>query len=226
MSLYDEIDQENYYDSLCIALLRKGGSGKFTNNQEVKRNLENLNLYDSAKKNKNYFFKMLENYNNREYVDTANESITIEHIFPINPDKQWKQDLSNEDYEDFQSNKLHTKDFWLATGAGISGLSYVFVVTSCYVAIELKIGKAETLQNKNIFREIANKKDEIESRFGSQLIWEELKEAKMSRIKNQLDGVNFYENSDKTKIIDFFCNNLDRFYLALDPAIKLLKKQY
>ncbi len=462
MSLYDEIDQENYYDSLCIALLRKGGSGKFPNNQEVKRNLENLNLYDSAKKNKNYFFKMLENYNNREYVDTANDSITIEHIFPINPDKQWKQDLSNEDYEDFQSNKLHTianltlsgnnsalgnrpfaekrdmnrdnqeqgyrysrlwlndylkqqdcwniakynerltiiyerflkiwqypevaldknededsweqsifdaelptnkdleyfifegtkveekfiasmylyvlrklydrnpelliksdiikisqsqsdfrtpaeliygyfveinidsatkfsnlkkilklfrveegdlmikynlntnettnnnskqqkfdrrrsfwtellplikhqilfknvnptKDFWLATGAGISGLSYVFVVTSYYVAIELKIGKAETLQNKNIFREIANKKDEIESRFGSQLIWEELKEAKMSRIKNQLDGVNFYENADKAKIIDFFCNNLDLFYSALDPAIKLLKKQY
>ena len=42
-------------------------------------------------------FEMLENYNNREYVDTSNESITIEHIFPRNPNEDWQDILSNDD---------------------------------------------------------------------------------------------------------------------------------
>ena len=83
MSLYSEIDQEDYYDSLCIALLKKRGSGKFPNNQEVRTSLLDKDLYNTQSKNRSYFFEMLENFNNREFVNTNSDLITIEHIFQL-----------------------------------------------------------------------------------------------------------------------------------------------
>jgi len=53
-------------------------------------------------------FEMLENYNNREYVDTANEKITIEHIFPRNPNEDWLDILSNDELNNFKDKYLNT----------------------------------------------------------------------------------------------------------------------
>jgi uncharacterized protein with ParB-like and HNH nuclease domain len=108
MTLYSEIDQEDYFDSLCIALLKKRGSGKFPTDQEVKSALYDKDLYNTQSKNRSYFFELLENYNNREYVNTSSELITIEHIFPRNPDNKWKIDLPPNEYADFKENKLNT----------------------------------------------------------------------------------------------------------------------
>jgi uncharacterized protein with ParB-like and HNH nuclease domain len=108
MTLYSEIDQEDYYDSLCIALLKKRGSGKFPNDQEIKTALHDKDLYNTQSKNRSYFFELLENFNNREYVNTASELITIEHIFPRNPDNKWIGDLTPNEYTDFKENKLNT----------------------------------------------------------------------------------------------------------------------
>ena len=53
-------------------------------------------------------FELLENHNNREYVDTSNEKITIEHIFPQNPNEDWSASLSLEDFTMFKDNFLNT----------------------------------------------------------------------------------------------------------------------
>jgi hypothetical protein len=50
----------------------------------------------------------LENHNNREYVNTASELITIEHIFPRNPDNKWMNDLSTAEFSEFKEFKLNT----------------------------------------------------------------------------------------------------------------------
>ncbi|MFN5911967.1 MAG: DUF4268 domain-containing protein, partial [Bacteroidota bacterium] len=108
MTLYSEIDREDYYDSLALALLKKKGSGKFPTNEDIKSALKEKDLYNSQPKNRNYLFELLENYNNREYVDTSSELITIEHIFPRNPNDEWTIDLSSEDYFIFKEKKLNT----------------------------------------------------------------------------------------------------------------------
>ncbi len=108
MTLYNELDQEDYFESLCIALLKKRGSAKFPNDAEIRSALHDKDLYNTQSKNRGYFFELLENYNNREYVNTANEFITIEHIFPRNPDIQWTVDLPANEYADFKENKLNT----------------------------------------------------------------------------------------------------------------------
>ena len=451
MTLYSEIDQEDYYESLCVALLKKRGSGKFPNDQEIKTALHDKDLFNTQSKNRSYFFELLENFNNREYVNTASELITIEHIFPRNPDNKWIGDLTPNEYTDFKENKLNTianltlsgnngalsnlsfidkrdmntdgkeqgyafsrlwlndylkkqecwnlekynerfeiiydrfiniwelpkvnvptidvdseqnifdaepptnkkleyfifedtkvdevhvaqmyfyvlislyeknpelllesnqiiklsktasdfrmpqelvngyyieanidsnakfsylkkilsvfeledeliikynsessggadrfsrrrkfwedllprlnhqvlftkvnptKDFWLSAGAGISGLSYTLLVTKSYAAIEFTINRASKEDNKRLFNVLESHKNDIEGRFGQPLLWEIMSDAKMSRIKHQLDNVNFYVDGDLDDIKDFFITNLSGFYDAFNPVVITLK---
>jgi uncharacterized protein with ParB-like and HNH nuclease domain len=108
MTLYSEVDTEEYYISIAKALLKKKGSAKFPSNEDLKTALRDKDLYNTQPKNRNYLFEMLENYNNREYVDTSNEQITIEHIFPKNPSDEWSTDISPEDYFQFKEKYLNT----------------------------------------------------------------------------------------------------------------------
>jgi uncharacterized protein with ParB-like and HNH nuclease domain len=108
MSLYADVDAEDYYESIARVLLKKRGSAKFPTNEDIKTALKDKDLYNTQSKNRNYLFELLENYNNREYVNTANEQITIEHIFPRNPNEDWSQDLSPEEYFLFKEKYLNT----------------------------------------------------------------------------------------------------------------------
>lgn len=108
MTLYSEVDTDNYYESVAVALLKKKGSGKFPTNDELKFALKDKDLYNTQPKNKYYMFEKLENYNNKEFVDTSNELITVEHIFPQNPDASWFADLPEQDYLQFKEKYLNT----------------------------------------------------------------------------------------------------------------------
>ena len=108
MSLYAEIDIEDYYDSLAKALLRKKGSSKFPGDEEVKAALLDKDVYNIQSKNRNYMFELLENYNNREFVDTSNDQITIEHIFPQTPAPSWEKELPAESFFMFKEKHLNT----------------------------------------------------------------------------------------------------------------------
>lgn len=108
MTLYAEVDTEEYYESIAKALLKKKGSAKFPSNEDLKTALRDKDLYNTQPKNRNYLFELLENFNNREYVNTNNELITIEHIFPKNPSDEWITDISSEDYFLFKEKYLNT----------------------------------------------------------------------------------------------------------------------
>lgn len=108
MTLYSEIDTEEYVESIEKALMKKGGNSKFPTNEEIRLALKDKDLYNIQPKNRSYFFELLENYNNKEYVDTSNEAITIEHIFPKTPTEEWKQQLSREQFSEFKDKYLNT----------------------------------------------------------------------------------------------------------------------
>ena len=108
MTLYAEVDTDEYYDSIAKALLKKKGSAKFPSNEDLKTAFKDKDLYNTQSKNRNYLFEMLENYNNKEYVNTSNEQITIEHIFPRNPNENWITDLPAEEYFVFKEKYLNT----------------------------------------------------------------------------------------------------------------------
>lgn len=108
MTLYSEVDINDYLDSVAKALIKKKGSGKFPTNEEIKSALKDKDFYNTQSKNRNYLFELLENHNNREYVDTSHPDITIEHIFPQTPHKDWEKILSSEDYFIFREKYLNT----------------------------------------------------------------------------------------------------------------------
>jgi uncharacterized protein with ParB-like and HNH nuclease domain len=453
MSLYAEVDTEEYYDSVAKVLLKKKGSAKFPSNEDIKTALKDKDLYNTQPKNRNYLFEMLENYNNREYVNTNHENITIEHIFPRNPNDDWNTDLSSEEYflfkekyvntignltlsgnngalsnksflakkemnndgneqgynysrlwlntylksldswnitnyeervniiydrflkiweypnviiidsddseeqnifdaesprnkkleyyifentkveedtvaqmyfgvirnlyeknsqllvenqdtfkitrnpSDFRapqevtngwyiesnidsnskfnslkrllilfeledelsikyasdiekglepnrfnvrkkywqqllplvkdttlfSNVNPSKDHWLSTGAGTAGVSYTFVITKTYARIELSILNSSKETNKTYFKKLHKNKEAIEQSFGSALVWEELPENKMSRIKIEEQGLNLFNESDWDTMNTFLITNLPKFEKALQPFIKNLR---
>lgn len=108
MTLYSEVDTEEYYESIAKALLKKKGSAKFPSNEDLKTSLKDKDLYNTQPKNRNYMFEMLENHNNREYVSTSNEHITIEHIFPKSPSDDWNNHISPEDFFQLKEKYLNT----------------------------------------------------------------------------------------------------------------------
>jgi hypothetical protein len=118
-----------------------------------------------------------------------------------------------------------SRDFWLSAGAGISGLCYNMIVTKSYAAIELTINRASKEENKRLFNAIEKHRVAIDQNFGKPLHWEIMLESKMSRIKYQLDHVNFYVDSDLETMKTFFVQNLGSFYEAFNPVINGLKKR-
>lgn len=452
MTLYSEVDTEEYYDSIALALIKKRGSAKFPTDEDLKTALKDKDLYNIQSKNRNYMFELLENFNNREYVNTANENITIEHIFPQTPNEDWNKAITPDDYFQFKekyintianltlsgnngalsnksfkdkksmnrqgaeqgynysrlwlndylksidnwtianynerfdliysrflkiweypdvvipvsenteeqnlynaespthkkleyfifentkvdeeaiaqmyfyvieklyeknaqllleakdifkisrnasdfrtpqelqsgyfiesnmdsnskfsilkkllplfeledellikyadsdggnlpnrfnvrkeywkqllplivdtelfSNVNPTKDHWLSSGAGISGLAYTFVITGKYVRIELSIGSSSKELNKKYFKNLLSNKESIENTFGAELEWEELANYKMSRIKYELSDVNLFDKNDWDKMNQFLVTYLPKFEKALQPAIKNLR---
>ena len=66
--------------------------------------------------------------------------------------------------------------------------------------------------------------EEIEQIFGEELIWEELPDNKMSRIKTELLGVNIFDEGDWDRMISFLTSKLPSFEAAFRSHIDELKR--
>jgi hypothetical protein len=109
MRLYEDVDCNNYLSSIQLSLLKKKGSQRFPRNTEVINTLKEKDMYGVKPKNRIYLFERLENHDNKEFVTIdGNNDITIEHIFPQNPDAKWKVELGEEDYISIKERLLHT----------------------------------------------------------------------------------------------------------------------
>ncbi len=109
MTLYDKVNKENYLYSVQKALLKLTGNSRFPKNTETINALKEKDVYNIKAKNRTYLLERLENFQNKEpVIIDDNPDITIEHIFPQNPDQKWKTELSTEDYHFIKENHLNT----------------------------------------------------------------------------------------------------------------------
>jgi len=109
MNLYDKVDKNNYLFSIQKSLVKRSGVQRFPKNTEVIDALKIKDVYNIKPKNRTYLLERLENHENREPVlIEGNEDITIEHIFPQNPDAKWKIDLGNDEYVFIKENYLNS----------------------------------------------------------------------------------------------------------------------
>lgn len=109
MLLYDKLNENNYIDSLKKWLLERKGTQRFPRDKEVIDSLKLKDVYNIKSKNRIYLLERFENHDNKEIVKIlGNEDITVEHIFPQNPNPKWKIELGNETYNYIKENYLHT----------------------------------------------------------------------------------------------------------------------
>lgn len=109
MRLYEDVDSSNYLPSIQKSLVRKKSSQRFPKNHEIIEALKDKDVYSIQSRNRTYFLERLENFNNNEHVQVeGNPDITIEHIFPQNPDAKWKYDLGEEEFNTIKENYLNT----------------------------------------------------------------------------------------------------------------------
>jgi len=109
MSLYDKVESDKYLYSIQKTLLQRSGVQRFPKNAEVIDALKVKDVYNIKSKNRIYLLERLENHENIERVAIeGNPDITIEHIFPQNPDPKWKMELGNDEYIFIKENHLNT----------------------------------------------------------------------------------------------------------------------
>lgn len=104
MTLYNKIDKNNYLLSLQKYMLKLKLTQRFPNNKEIEIKLKDKDIYNINTKKRQYIFERLEKLSGKELVDFEKSNLTIEHIFPQNPCKEWEK---SNDYELLKDN-LHT----------------------------------------------------------------------------------------------------------------------
>jgi len=99
------------------------------------------------------------------------------------------------------SNISPSKDSWISTGAGKSGLVYLYNITYKYASVNFCIDRGKDLEeeNKKIFDNLFTHKDKIEAIFEGKLTWQRLDDRRSSRICKIYNraGLNDKEKWDK-----------------------------
>ncbi len=108
MTLYDRVEPADYIGSIEQSLMQRTGSQRFPRDVEVITLLKEKDMYNTKSRTRSYFFDRIENHNNNEFVDVGASSITVEHIFPQNPDATWQETLDPGDFEQMTEKYLNT----------------------------------------------------------------------------------------------------------------------
>jgi len=116
------------------------------------------------------------------------------------------------------------KYHWIGTGAGKSGLSLNFVITTDWGSAELYIDKGKDSEeiNKKVFNSLYKKKNEIENKYGEKLLWESLEGRRACRIRAKFDDGGI-KNIEKWELIqEKMIDAMIRLEKALKPHIAKL----
>ena len=109
MTLYDKVEPNNYLGSIQKSLIQRSGVQRFPRNIETMNALKEKDVYNIKSKNRTYLLERIENFQNTEpVIIEGNPDISIEHIFPQNPDPKWKIELGADEYNFIKENYLNT----------------------------------------------------------------------------------------------------------------------
>lgn len=76
-----------------------------------------------------------------------------------------------------------TKDHWLCAGSGVTGCPFSLIFNQKELRVELWLSRSNGEENKWLFDQLFEQKDQIDSAFGEPLEWLRLDDKKQSRIQ-------------------------------------------
>lgn len=120
------------------------------------------------------------------------------------------------------TNNSPSKESWIGKGIGMSGVSLNLVVSNNYCRSEIIFNRGSKEENKELFDFVFKLKDQIEQEYGWKLIWERMDENVTCRIKDQLDGVSYFEESDWPTINKYLVEISVRMENAFKEPIRKL----
>lgn len=129
-----------------------------------------------------------------------------------------------------ERTKLHSaispsRQSWIGTGAGKTGLAFNYTIAKHKAVVELYIdrGKDSGDESKTIFDTFAAAKDSIEAEFGESLEWQRLDNKRACRIKKQIDNRGYRDPQKWPEIHESMLDAMIRLEKALRPHISKLQ---
>ena len=102
-SLMNEVDKDNYLESLNDAFLGMDTNKRYPKDLEFKETFIHKDVYNFKNK-RDYLLDKLENHERKEPIEVSD--YTIEHIMPQNLTEQWKRELGT-DFQQIHQRWLH-----------------------------------------------------------------------------------------------------------------------
>ena len=202
MNLYDKVEPDNYLFSIQKSLLQRSGVQRFPRDTETINALKEKDVYNIKPKNRTYLLERLENHQNNEpVIIEGNSDITIEHIFPQNPDAKWKIELGTDEYNLIKENYLNTignltlsgnngklgnKPFLEKREMNVDGKEQGYIFSRLWLNRDLKV------KSKWDKEEIENRANQITQRFIK--IWE-IPDIQVE-LETSSDEVNIFDAED------------------------------
>jgi uncharacterized protein DUF4268 len=118
-----------------------------------------------------------------------------------------------------------SKDNWIAIGIGMSGVTLNMAVSRNYGRAQIYFNRGSKEENKLCFDFLFDKKEQIEKKFGDNLVWERMDNKISCRIKAQLDDVSVYEKEDWDKMISYMVDVSGRMEKAFRNPVKQLNQK-
>jgi len=109
---------------------------------------------------------------------------------------------------------------WIGAGSGVRGIGYNFGISKKYGRVELYIDHGDSEDNKLIFDTLLAMKEEIEKKFGGQLVWERLEDKRACRIKYENSDFNVFDKTQWDDMVEYMTDGMIRFVEALKEPLK------
>lgn len=154
-------------------------------------------------------------------IGAEKKAFALRHRFRLNFWEQFINEMNK--HNSYCKNLNPSNDTWIGIGIGISGVSLNLVISKKYARSEIYINRGSKEENKQIFDFISRDRELIENRFGNVLAWEKMEDKVTSRIKYQLDGVNYFEESDWPEMNEFLIQSTEKMMQSIKPTISKLK---
>lgn len=133
----------------------------------------------------------------------------------------WRKCISRiNDTTDIYNNITPSKDNWISAGSGVSGIGFNCVVTHYFARTEVYISRSNTEENKFVFDELFKMKDELENTFGKSLHWDRLDAKKACRIKDEIQGVDIFNEDDWDKMINHIAESIAKLNKVFREPVK------
>lgn len=125
---------------------------------------------------------------------------------------------------DLFNNISTSKDHWLSAGSGVRSCPFSLIFGTREARVEFSMSRSEMTENKFIFDQLLEKKEEIESSFGAELEWLRLDDKKASRVqyKKNFEG---YNRENWPEIIEWMVKHMTMLEVAFKQPLTAINRK-